>query len=232
MKNTILITLLFISVYSYSQDKNFIDQPYLETNASVDTLITPDRIYLTILINETDTKGKISVEELENKMAEQLESIGINLEEQLTLRDLSSNFKKYFLKQKDVLKSKEYTLVVYDAQSAGKVIMKLEEIGISNVELQKMEYSKMEALKLELRSKAILKAKVQGESLAKPLNQKLGRAIYINDNNNQAISRSYGREAGMQIAYAAKNQAEYEPLEIGFDKIKVECNVYVKFILE
>jgi len=232
MKILILVMLLFISAYSNSQNKNFIDQPYLETNASVDTLVTPDRIYLNIQITESDTKGKISVEELENSMAEKLKSIGIVLEKQLTLKDLSSNFEKYFLKQKDVLKSKEYTLLVYDAQTAGKVIMVLEEIGVSNVELQKMEYSRMDALELELKSLAIIKAKAQGESMVRPLNQKLGVALYIYDNSIQQITRSNERGAVMQMAYAEKNIDNFEPIEIAFDKIKVESSVYVKFKLE
>ena len=113
MKNTIftLLTVAFICNQGFSQVKNFIDQPYIETSAKVDTLVTPDIIYLNILITEVDTKGKISVEELENRMAERLKLLGINLEEQLTLSDLSSNFKKYFLKGQDVFKSKSYSLL-------------------------------------------------------------------------------------------------------------------------
>ena len=99
MKRLITLTLFLItiSLQGFSQQKNFIDQPYVETNATVDTLINPDRIFLNILITEKDTKGKTSVEELENKMAEKLKTLGIDLDKQLYLSDLSSNFKKYFL---------------------------------------------------------------------------------------------------------------------------------------
>ncbi|TFG76885.1 MAG: SIMPL domain-containing protein, partial [Flavobacteriales bacterium] len=103
----------------------------METNALVDTLVVPDRIYLSILITEADTKGKTSVEELENKMAAQLKALGIDTKKQLTLADVASNFKNYFLKKTDVLKSKAYTLLVYDAQTAGKVIVGLEAINIA-----------------------------------------------------------------------------------------------------
>ncbi len=66
------------------QTKNFIDQPYLETTATIDTIVKPDIIYLDILLREKDNKNRISVEELENKMANTLESIGIELKKQLT----------------------------------------------------------------------------------------------------------------------------------------------------
>ena len=48
--------------------------------------------------NEKDTKDKKSIEELEILMEERLKSIGIDIKKQLTLNDLASNFKKYFLR--------------------------------------------------------------------------------------------------------------------------------------
>jgi hypothetical protein len=50
---------------------------------------------------------------------------------------MTSAYKKYFLKRKNVLKSKLYTLEVYDAMTAGKVFIGLENGGISNVVLTK-----------------------------------------------------------------------------------------------
>lgn len=225
---TIILSCIFLS--SFSQNKNFIDQPYIETSAKVDTMVTPDRIYLSILIAEKDTKDKVSVEELENKMANTLKSLGIDLDKQLTLSDLSSNFKKYFLRQKDVLKNKAYSLVVYDAQTAGRAIMGLEQIGIANVDFEKTEYSKMEALKLGLRSRAIVKAQQQGHSMLEPIGQKLGAAIHISDFNAQTYNRNDGR-AGIQMAYA-KAENDYQPIDIDFEKIKVECELSVKFKIE
>jgi hypothetical protein len=70
MKKISLLILTLISLNVFSQEKNFIDLPYLETSAKCDTLVTPDRIFLKIIISEKDTKGKISVEELETTMNE------------------------------------------------------------------------------------------------------------------------------------------------------------------
>jgi len=111
---------------SNGQTKNFIDQPNLETTAKVDTLIKPDIIYLGILVREKDERNKISVEEMKTRMIAKLKSIGIDPEKQLTLSDLASNFKRYFLKQKDIMKDKAYELKVSNTQTAGKVIVGLE----------------------------------------------------------------------------------------------------------
>jgi len=228
----LLLLLTILTFQSYSQTKNFIDTPYIETTAIVDTLVVPDRIYLSILITEKDTKGKISVEELENKMASKLSSLGISLDKQLTLSDLSSNFKRYFLKQKDVLKTKSYSLLVYDALTAGKVIVEMEKINISNVNIGKTEYSKMEELKLHLKSKAVKKAKLNAEAMTIPLNQKVGKAIFISDFTS-ASNYLQGRVAGVQImGYSSQKNYEYKPIEISFEKIKIESEVTVKFIIE
>ena len=229
MKKITLLFILIISASSFSQTKNFLDLPYIETAAKVDTLVIPDRIYLNISFFEKDSKGKMSVEELENKMNEKLKEIGINTEKQLTLNDLASNYKKYFLKQQDVQKNKNYTLLVYNAQIAGKVIMALEEIEISNVFLEKTEYSKAEEMILILKGEAILKAKNQAIAMTKPLNQKLGNAIYISDYSNN-INLLNGRVSGIQIrGNRSLEKEKYEPINIEFEKIKIESEVKVTF---
>lgn len=229
-KVTLIISLLLITISGYSQTKNFIDQSYLETNATIDTLVVPDKIYLSILITEKDTKGKIAVEELEQKMNVKLKSLGIDTKKQLFLSDAASNFKRYFLKKKDVLKNKAYTLIVYDALTAGKVIVGLESIEISNINLIKTEFSKIEALKLELKQKAIIKAKTQAETLLKPLNQKLGRAIHISDFSSN-YNTLEGRVSGINIKYKAESDFE-TPIDIEFQKIKIQSTISIKFSIE
>ncbi|MCF6182133.1 SIMPL domain-containing protein [Lutibacter sp.] len=233
MKKGILIILVnLVAITAFSQTKNFIDQPYIETRAKVDTLVSPDRIYLQILITEKDTKGKIAVEKLENNMATKLVSLGIDLKKQLFLSDVASNFKKYFLRRKDILKSKSYQLIVYNAMSAGEVIVGLESIGISNVYLYKTEYSKMKNLQLALKSKAIIQAKKQAEALVKPLNQKLGKAIYISDLSGYNNYAMQGRAAGLKVMYEAVPTPNYKPVNIDFQKIKVQSEVSIKFKIE
>lgn len=225
-----LITLLLItSLTSYGQSKNFIDQPYLETTARVDTLVIPDRIYLSILITEADTKGKTSVEKLENKMADKLKTLGIDIDKQLTLSDLGSNFKKYFLRKADVQKDKEYSLVVYDAVTAGSVIQGLETIGVSNISLTKTEYSKIEKLKIDLRQRAVRAAKIQAEAMLIPLDQKLGHALFISDLNTGVQNRMAERMVRVQMSKEADID---QPIEIEFEKIKIESTVNVKFAIQ
>ena len=231
MKNYMFTAICIAGcLFGYTQSKNFIDQPYLETNAKVDSLVKPDRIYLSILIQEKEDRDKTSVEKQEREMASVLEGLGINLKKQLKIEDLASNYKKYFLRKKSVLKSKAYELIVYDGLTASKVLIHLEDKGISNERLTKTDYSKSEALKLILRSKAILKAKAQAISLVEPLGQALGNAIYISDKYYQ--NRNYSqRNAKMSLEYAPSNNLE-EPIDIEFSGIKIESEVKVRFAID
>ena len=230
-KISLLLLLIVISIQSYSQTKNFIDKPYITTTATVDTLVVPDKIYFSILITEKDTRGKISVEALENRMNDKLVALGIDTRKQLFLSDVASNFKKYILKGTDVLKDKAYTLLVYDAETAGKVIVGLESIEISNVQLDKTEYSKIEQLKIELKQKAVSKAITQAKFLLEPLNQNLGKAIFISDLNTSYSNRA--NAATIQIrAYSSMKETQYDPIDIEFEKINIKSSVTVNFEIE
>lgn len=225
-----IFTLLIITSTAMSQSKNFLDVSYLETSARVDTLVSPDKIYLNITIQEKDSKGRKSVEEQENKMAQSLKNLGVDIEKQLTIKDLASNYKKYFLRSKEVLKRKQYSLLVYDGLTAGKVMAALEDIDIANTYLEKTEYFKMEELELTLKSRAVKKAKRKAEALTKPLGQKVGMAIHIVDNSQPYYPR-YNQQPRMQMKGMAMEDAAPEPLDIGFEQIKVESTVNVKFRL-
>ncbi len=233
MKKLFITILILIFSKSFSQNKNFIDQPFLETEVEVDSLIIPDRIYLTIILNESDNRNKKSTEELEISMDRTLKSLNIDTEKDLSLLDFNSDFKKYFLSGQNVLKTKMYSLLVRDASTAGKVLAELEKVEISNVSIEKTEYSKADALILDLKSKAILKSKKYAESMTKPLNQKVGKAIYISDLNSIS-NQLQGKAAGVQIRGASSiyGSRAIEPIAIEFNKIKFTSKVNVKFIIE
>lgn len=231
-KHFFIFILVFVQNFVFGQ-KNFLDQPYIETSAKADTLITPDRIYLNIRISEADSKNKKSVEKQEKELEKALKSLNINTEKDLTLLDLSSNFKSYFLKGQNVLKAKQYELLVKDAKTAGKVLVELEKIGISNVNVTKVEYFKKEELLLELKSKAVAKTKKNAQKLAKALGQKVGKAVFISDENiYHQNSYEYDNQLLDVAASAMSESAEPTPISIDFQKIMFEARVSVKYILE
>lgn len=197
------------------------------------SLVVPDRIFVSINLNEADSKNRKSVEEQERLLESTLKKLNINTDKDLSLLDLSSNFKQYFLKGQNVIKSKMYSLLVHNAFTAGKVLAELENVGISNVNIEKTEYSKGDDLLLELKSIAVEKSKITAQRLAKPLNQKIGKAIYISDVNT-ASNVLQGQTQGIRIRGMASlygNKAE-NPIYKEFQKVKFEVQVNVKYQLE
>ena len=230
MKRIYWIAFLLISNIAVAQN-NTQFEPYIETSATVDSLVVPDMIYLSIRLDEKDSKGKLSVEELENRMESALKDAGIDLKKQLSLGNLGSRFSKYFLRKKDVSKEKLYQLLVHDAKTLSEVLINLEKVKISNVRLRKVEYSKSEQLKLVLRKKAVVKAKIQANYLVEGIGQKVGKAIMINDANFP--NRGYLNASFDDVALIG-NATNYKRKDIGkieFRKIELVASVKVRFHL-
>jgi len=224
------LILLLINSLSFAQQKNFIDQPYIETAAKVDTLVTPDRIYLEIILKESDSKNKVSVEALENRLVDRLEALNIDIDEQLSIKDASTDFRKYFLKGQGIEKVKEYQLILYDGLSLGLVLQALEKADISNIRLLKLEYSKIATLRLALKSKAILLAKQQAEAFAKPLGQEVKQAIHIADRSYFNNRSNFYEVADAEVT-VVRSEA-YQPKSLNIHKIEVISEISVKFALE
>ncbi len=224
----IIIICFFITHFSIAQNFELSHTPHLQTKATYTQEVYADKITLSITLSEADTNGKISVEELENRMEKVLSKNGIDLKKQLVLTNMASNFRDYFLKKTDVQKIKTYELVLFDALVAGSVFKGLEKEDISNVRLLKTEYSKLEELKIELKGKAVEKAKRQAEEMLKPLEQELGSAIFISDLQTQTYPMMRSANMGANVLQASMNDSA---LDVNFDKIKVEATVTVYFSL-
>ena len=236
MKKSFLIFVMFFVWNLFSAQKNFLDQPYIEVSASVDTLVVPDRIYVSITLNEADSKNKKSVEEQEKQLETILKKLKINTDKDLSVLGYSSDFKKYFLKGQNILKTKKYSLLVRDAYTLGNVIISLEEAGISNTEVEKVEYSKSKELLLELKSEAVKKSRITADKLVKPLNQKAGKALYISDTNYGGIEdyeyATVGNIALQETDYKKESASEEFLRKLDFQKIKFSTTVYVKYQLD
>lgn len=235
MNKIVLLTLatLLATFSAIGQEKNFIDLPYIEVSGYADTMVTPNLIYIAITIAEKDTRDKISLEDQEVKMIAAFKKMGLNTELDLTTSDMLSNYKFYFLKRSDILKTKEYILKVTTAEMVARVFMQLEELGLSNTSIQKVDHSDIDELKNLCRVKAIVHSHKKAIGMTKPLGQSIGNAIHISDNEADFSNQLEGRVLGIKIrGYNSLNESKYEAPKIEFEKIKVSASVNVKYILK
>jgi len=228
----ILLTTFYLTSFSQTGTKNFIDQNYIEVTGKAEMEIVPNEIYLKILINEKNFKGKKSLNEIEKSMTDKLTEIGIDISKKLVIKDITSNFRNYWLKSSSINSIKEYQLTVENAKTAGQIFQGLESLGISNISIERIEHSEIQKFRTEVKISAIKAAKEKANSMASAIDQKIGKAIYIQELNSQVYRARQGRLSGMSNivvrGYSSKLKEEQEP-EIEFEKIKLEYSILVRF---
>jgi hypothetical protein len=236
-KTCIFLVCLITSFISQAQSKNFIDQPYLEVTGSADTLIEPDEIYINIIISEKDNRDRIPVEEQETRMLASFKEMGIDIENNLSVNYMGSNFKYILLKGKEVIKTRQYILKVKDARTAAQVFLLLEQLDISNTSIQKVNYSAINSLRNVMRNKAVANARERAIALASALQQNVGNAIHLVDiDNNNLANQLYGSQlqdvvvTGYTVKLKGLTQGSNPGVE--FEKIKVSALVGAKFLLK
>ena len=234
MKVLILIVVSIFSLNSFSQTgtKNFIDKNFIEVTGKAEMEIIPDEIYLKIIINEKDLKGKQNIEEIENLMTVKLSEIGIDISKNLAIKDMVSNFRNYWLKNSKINSIKEYQLLVDNSKTAGQVFQELESLSISNISIERVEHSEIQKFKTEVKILAIKAAKEKAIILTNAIDQNIGKAIYIQELNSQVYRTMQGQVTGLSNIvvreYSDKMKMEIEP-EIEFEKITLEYSILVRF---
>lgn len=202
---------------------------YIQVNGRAEREIAPDEFYLQIVINERDSKGKVSVESQQRDMIAALKRQGVNVEKQLKVANLSSEF---FKKNTSVATAK-YQLQLGSSAEVGKVWQALDGLGISNVSILKVSHSQLERYKSEVRVEAMRNARQNAATLAEAIGQTIGKCFYVYDSNNDVMPVFYNNMAVMRSAKAfdaAEAAAEEEPLD--FKTIKLQYSVQAKFVLE
>ena len=238
MKKLILIVFTALTLTSFAQsgEKNFIDRNYIEVTGKAEMEIIPNEIYLKIIVDEKDLKAKQELPEIEKSMIEKLSEIGIDISTQLAIKDMASNFQKYWLKGSAINSVKEYQLMVGNAQIAGQVIRELESLGLSNISIEKIEHSEIQKFRTEVKIMAIKAAKEKARSLTNAIDQHIGKAIYIQELNSQIYNRLQGQAAGLSNivvrGYGSSDKLKMEQPDIEFEKIKLEYSILVRFEIE
>lgn len=229
-KFLLMAAVLVISAAAASAQTDEKFPCYVEVSGYAERNVTPDTFYLSIVITETDSKGKISVESQQRDMTKALKSLGIDTDKQLTMVDMTG---EYFIKKKNTLLTAEYRLKLSSAAEVRSVYSALSDIGISTVSMRSVSYSKMSEVRNEVRVEAIKNARAKAVMLAEGIDQKLGDCIRINDysrdGSDEAVSYNMRTMKAMANADVIMEADEDEVLE--FKPIKVTANVNARFVL-
>lgn len=207
-------------------------QNYIEVSTRAEEQITPDIIYLNITINEA-TNNKVALEAKEREMIKTLQRLGIDIEKALTVNDMSSNLKKFFLKKDNIVSIKNYQLKLKDAKEVAAIFEALNSINIPDVDIARCAVSPEleQEVKNRLLVAAAQKAKENATILAEAVGSKAGDALFIQNYYNfsqPAMAKVMSR--GALYATAANEEADALPaLEV--TKTTISINVTCHFAL-
>ena len=203
---------------------------YIEVNGVAEKEIAPNEIYLSITINERDSKGKISIDEQQRDMVAVLKKLGVKPAEQLKMLDLTSSY----FKRGNALTKAQYELKLTSAVEVARVWRALDELGISQVTVQKVSHTNIETFKKEVRADAMRAARDNARALAEAIDQKAGKCFWIADYSSPvrttfAVANMKARGV-MEESVSFDAMVEEEGLE--FQTINLQHRVQAKFVLE
>lgn len=210
------------------------EQNYIEVSTRAEKQITPDEIYLSITVNELDSKGKITVEKQEAEMIKALKGIKVDVEKDLTVTDMGSDLQKYFLKKNNILASKSYTLKVGTAAQAMAAMEALNAVSISDVSLMKTGISPQleKQTKDALLTEAAQKAKENAEILAVAVGSKAGKVLYMQNYYNFTPYGNFAmKSARAMAADGMENIYESAPV-LEVSKTSLAVNVTCRFQIQ
>ena len=220
------IVIALVADFTSAQAQTIEQIPNVSVNGSSLIRVAPDEIYLSILLDESDTKGRLSIEEQRRKMFSALKRAGVDAEKQLFVQDMSSS---YFRRSRS-LSATQYELKLNSADAVRKVFEALDEAGITNVNVTRTSHSNLDALRREARAKAIQDAQQRARDLAEAIGQSIGACYEIADYTT-SVQPVYRKNMLMTTARAMDAAvAEAEP-DVQFEQIEINYSVSAKFYL-
>lgn len=205
----------------------------INVEASAEKYVMPDEIIISVVIDEKDFAKKQSLESLEKDMVQALKKTGIDIKKDLKVVDMASDFKQYKLRKSEIKLSKSYKIKVTTATQAMKVMMSLDEVGISQVSIEELKCTKLKEYQDELRVEAMKEAKRRATLLAEAIGQTVGKAVFVRDDSYIPYRPTSRMRRSNEIMLCDVAFAEEEPMpELEFDNYKLQCNVTVNFELK
>ena len=231
MKKMIFLAAAFVLValsVSAQQAETF--PSYIEVNGVAEREIAPNEIYLSITINERDSKGKISIDEQQRDMVAVLKKLGVKPAEQLKMLDLTSSY----FKRGNALAKAQYELKLTSAVEVARVWRALDELGISQVTVQKVSHTDIETFKKEVRADAMRAARDNARALAEAIDQKAGKCFWIADYSSPV--KTTFAVANMKARGVMEESASFDAIVeeegLEFQTINLQHRVQAKFVLE
>jgi uncharacterized protein YggE len=229
MKKVVLILITLVATMSNAQEQKQI--PQITVSGEGKIKVKPDQVAINFGVENT---GKDAAEvkklndETVDKVLKFIKKFGIPTTDfQTTNVSLNRNY-DYDKKKYNYQASQTISILLKDVTKYDALMMGLVDNGINNISNVEFKSSKIEDYKSDARKLAMKDAKHKAEDYVSVLNQKIGKALLINDNSQSYYPQPMFK--GVMMNAMADESAARETLAVG--EIEVITNVTVSFILE
>ncbi len=229
MKRVILLFAAVLMALGVQAQSEQAFPSFVEVSSSAYREVAPNLVYLSITINERESKGRITVEEQERDMVAVLKKLGIDTKTDLRVSDLSSSQ----LKRSQAVKTKSYQLKMTDVALVGSVYVALNEIGITTINIENVTNTNRDSIEDELRVEAMRNARANAKLMAEAIDQTIGKAFYIHTYDVSVSTVRNEMDGVVVTAFGATKRADApEPVITELRKIRISVQVRAKFVLE
>ena len=233
----IIIDLLFISALNltfYAQEKA--DRRIIEVSGSAERLITPDEFTFKITLNERiENKQKITIEQQEASLRDELSKLGIDVAKDLTIFDISSTYLRQ-KKVKDVLGTKDYRLKLRDLKKIAQLQDLADRLNVGKLDLIDTESSEITRHRKETKIEAIKAAKAKAEYLLEAVGEHIGKAVYIQEIAEETpranVYANYSNSNTVNTSRSVGGSYDAGDDQLSFSQIKLRYVIVAKFEIE
>ena len=230
MKKVIVIAFAVFSSLVQAQEKTQI--PLISVSGEGKISVKPDQVVINFgieNIGKDATEVKKLNDETVDKTLKLIKEFGI-LSNDYKTTDVSLNRNYDYEKKKyNYRASQSVTIILKNLSRYDSLMMGLVDNGINSISNVEFKTSKLEEYKSEARKLAMKEAQHKAEDYVSVLNQKIGKAITINDNTQTYFPQPMYRMA-MADKEISGNSIPKETIAVG--EIEVVATVSVSFILE
>ncbi|MGM0581572.1 MAG: SIMPL domain-containing protein [Bacteroidota bacterium] len=236
--NVFILAILLISLVTElraqekSSDKN---QRTISVSGVAEKEIQPDIIYFTISLKEYQLKtgSKFEMNELENQLVSAVEKAEID-KENLTVENVYGYNYSWNKKteNKDFMARKQFQLKLPDAKKLNVILSKIEPKAIEYVRVSQYTHSRLQELNQELQVEAVKNAKAKAEALLKPLDEKVGKVMEVNENQQNFQPIYYKSYQNKRMMSASTDESASMESDLDFKNIKLKAEVHIVFLIQ
>lgn len=228
MKKALILAAaaMFCTTAAIAQGVGENAKPYIEVSGTAEKRVIPNKIDITVTLSQADSKGKIPMADLDKAFLLALKQAGIDVDKQVSLTDQSSSTAK----KQSIYQFKNYMVVVSSAAEASNLFDCLNTNNIASAEIVNATRTDIREIQEQTKVEAIRNARETATVLTRAIDQKIGKAIQIQDFSTPYFGAR--NTMFLKSNAAAMDSAGAGALnDVQFQEIRIEQRITVRFEL-